>query len=128
MQVELECRDLVFLHMRFWKDGAVSAGGQSSTSLQQAWGCHLGCLKGPGGSLPTPWKCRHGGFELLEASMCSMEMLLIPLQHGEGEESRGDTWVWVKAKPSGLVTISRKMSISFRMEARPSSCSWSETI
>lgn len=37
-----------------------------------------------------------------------------------GEKSRGVTFVWVKAKPSGLVTISRKMSIWSRMEATPS--------
>lgn len=55
--------------------------------------------------------------------MCGMETLLSPIQRGRGEESWGDTWLWVKAKPSGLVTISRKMSRLSRTEARPSSLS-----
>lgn len=63
--------------------------------------------------------------EALPSQGCAAPQILLPspIQRGcrnQGEEIRGGTLVWVKAKPSGLVTISRKMSIVSRMEATPS--------
>lgn len=73
------------------------------------------------------WSPAHGKVheEALASQGCATPQILLPspIQRGcgkQGEETQDSTVLWVKAKPSGLVTISRKMSIVSRMEATPS--------